>query len=477
MQDIATPVLASLVTGDPLLLVGAHGTAKTALAEALAGALGLRFRAYDASKALFEDIIGFPNPKDLGEGKLRYVPTDISIWGVEFVLVDELSRAAPAMQNKWLEVVRSRRVMGQPVRSLKLVFAAMNPPGYLGARALDPALAGRFAYIVTMPTVRDMTAQQVNSVILTVTGSDAPGCREVWRRDADDDRASAGQAIDKLAAQARTALPGVLERHGQALVDYVRSFQALLRAHKVDLDGRRLSLMYRALAAGVAVDGVRGRDVPDGDRLFDCVRHLLPGPALDEATPSTVLYPVHLAAWEQSFAGGTGAEGAGATAACSVFAQTTMERMVQRYGEVLGELSEEDHHEVVSRVVRPLGEENGLSARRWGASVPALQHLVQIAALEHTRIPLDVLSRIFDSWRAVTGLRSSDWDEVADLASELADDPRVFAGDDEWLASRAAIELSRSSVGDPDSRSDLDIAGKKRTELSAGLRSDDWRRP
>lgn len=75
--SIATPILASLVTGDPCLLVGARGTAKTALAEALAEALGLRFRAYDASKALFEDIIGFPNPRDLGRGRIGYVATDI----------------------------------------------------------------------------------------------------------------------------------------------------------------------------------------------------------------------------------------------------------------------------------------------------------------------------------------------------------------------------------------------------------------
>jgi len=467
METIATPVLASLVTGDPLLLVGAHGTAKTAMAEALADALAMRFRAYDASKALFEDIIGFPNPRDLGEGKLGYVPTEISIWGVEFVLVDELSRAAPAMQNKWLEVVRSRRVMGQAVESLKMVFGAMNPPGYLGARTLDPALVGRFAYIVTMPTVKDMTAQQVDAVIRTVTAADAPGCKEVWN--GQGDRIEAGEGIARVVEESRVVLGEVVEEYGPPLVDYVRSFQALLRAQKIDLDGRRLSLMYRALAAGMAVDRVRGKDVPDEGALFDCVRHLLPGPALDEAVPSTVLYPVHLAAWEQSFAGEEGAKGAGSQAACSVFAQTSLEQMVEQYEDALGDLGEEDHHEVVSRVVRPLGEEAGVSAPRGGESVPALRRLVEVAARHHARMPLDVVSRIFDSWRAVSGLHSSDWDEVADLAQEVAKDPRAFSGDLDWLASRAAIELSRDRVGDVDDRADVDMAGKKRAEVSEGL--------
>ena len=467
LPTIATPILASLVTGDPLLLVGAHGTAKTALAEALADALGMRFRAYDASKALFEDIIGFPNPRDLGEGKLGYVPTEISIWGVEFVLVDELSRAAPAMQNKWLEVVRSRRVMGQAVESLKMVFGAMNPPGYLGARTLDAALVGRFAYIVTMPTVKDMTARQVDAVIRTVTAADAPGCKEVWTRGADS--ADAGSGIQQIVRESRAALPDVLEENGQPLVDYVRSFQALLRAQKIDLDGRRLSLMYRALAAGMAVDRVRGKEVADEEALFDCVRHLLPGPALDEAVPSTVLYPVHLAAWEQSFTGEVGAQGNQSQAACSVFTQTSLDRMVEQYERAVEDLSEEDHHEVVSRVVRPLGEEAGVSARRWGESVPALRRLVGVAARHHAHMPLDVVSRIFDSWRAVSGLYSSDWDEVADLAEEVDKDPRAFSGDMDWLASRAAIELARARVGDSDDRADLDVAAKRRAEVSEGL--------
>ncbi len=467
MESIATPVLASLVTGDPLLLVGAHGTAKTALAEALAEALGMRFRAYDASKALFEDIIGFPNPRQLGEGKLGYVPTEISIWGIEFVLVDELSRAAPAMQNKWLEVVRSRRVMGQAVTSLKMVFGAMNPPGYLGARTLDPALVGRFAYIVTMPTVKDMTAQQVDAVIRTVTSSDAPGCKDVWPGAVD--LAEAGEGIARIVEESRRALRNLVEDLGQLLVDYVRAFQALLRAQKIDLDGRRLSLMYRALAAGMAVDAVRGREVPGEGALFDCVRHLLPGPALDEAVPSTVLYPIHLAAWEQSFKREGGAMGTGCQAACSVFTQTSMERMVEQYEATLEELGEEDHHEVVSRVVRPLGEEAGVKARRWGESVPALRSLVGVAARHHARMPLDVVSRIFDSWRAVSGLHSSNWDEVADLAEEVAKDPRAFSGDLDWLASRAAIELARDRVGDPDDSPDMDVAARKRSEVGEGL--------
>ena len=43
-------VLASLLTGDPLLLIGNHGCAKTHVANKVAQALGREFLVYDASK-------------------------------------------------------------------------------------------------------------------------------------------------------------------------------------------------------------------------------------------------------------------------------------------------------------------------------------------------------------------------------------------------------------------------------------------
>ena len=49
--------MASLLTGDPLLLIGNHGCAKTHVANKVAQALGRKFLVYDASKAMFEDVL------------------------------------------------------------------------------------------------------------------------------------------------------------------------------------------------------------------------------------------------------------------------------------------------------------------------------------------------------------------------------------------------------------------------------------
>jgi MoxR-like ATPase len=71
-------VVASLLTGDPLLLIGNHGCAKTHLACRVAEALGKRFLVYDASKAMFEDVLGYPNVEKLKHGVVEYVPSPVT---------------------------------------------------------------------------------------------------------------------------------------------------------------------------------------------------------------------------------------------------------------------------------------------------------------------------------------------------------------------------------------------------------------
>ncbi len=92
-------LLASLLTGDPLLLIGDHGCAKTHLGNKIAQALGKRYLVYDASKAMFEDILGYPNTAKLQEGVMEYVPSPVTIWDKEFIIIDELSRAIPEVQS------------------------------------------------------------------------------------------------------------------------------------------------------------------------------------------------------------------------------------------------------------------------------------------------------------------------------------------------------------------------------------------
>jgi hypothetical protein len=414
----------------------------------------------------------------LGEGRISYVPTEISIWGTEFVLVDELSRAAPSMQNKWLEVIRARRVMGLAVDSLRQVFAAMNPPGYLGARPLDPALAGRFGFIVQMPTVREMSAVEVGAVIRSTAAADAPACASAFRSGSELAAGPGGGFAGDLADlvdRARAALPAVIDRHGDAVVEYVRAFQAMLRPHNVDLDGRRLALMYRGLCAALAVDGERGIAAPSEGGVFETVWHLLPGPALDGPVSGTVLFPAHSAAWQRAFEGDGDDPAAGRrqAAVCRVFGRERLVEMVGSYEAHLDTLAEEDHHEVASRVLRPLGEESKLNGRprERAEAVAALRALLGVMERHHASIPLDVASRVLEGWRAVSGMASVGWDPLLDLAGEEKLDPAALAGDGAWLASRVALELTRDCPGNVDESVDAEQAADRWQAVASALRA------
>jgi len=84
-------LLASLLTGDPILLVGRHGCAKTHVACKLAEALQKNFVAYDASKTLFDDVLGYPDIEKMKQGKIEYLPSKVTVWDKEMILVN-LSR-------------------------------------------------------------------------------------------------------------------------------------------------------------------------------------------------------------------------------------------------------------------------------------------------------------------------------------------------------------------------------------------------
>jgi MoxR-like ATPase len=253
--------LSSLLTGDPVLLVGSHGTAKTGLFMKIAEALGLRAISYDASKALFEDVLGFPNPKGLLEGRVSYIASDVTIWDKEFVLIDELNRAQAEMQNKWLEIIRSRRVMGAET-AVSWVWAAMNPKSYSATHTLDDALVGRFAMFVYPPEVLSMDEADRARVACHMNGDDAPALGR-WTSATKSKAKKQPRAIAAVGAEMRSLLTRAGELFASLKSNLPRLGEFLARfadlafretKGEVKLDGRRLGFIYRNLLANRAVE-------------------------------------------------------------------------------------------------------------------------------------------------------------------------------------------------------------------------------
>jgi len=291
MERIENAVLSGLVTGDPVLLIGGHGSGKTFMCQRLAEALGMDFWAYDASKAMFEDVLGFPDPGSLASGRVDYVPTPISIWGKEFVLIDELSRATPAMQNKWLELIRSRRIMGKGLTDLKYVIAAMNPPSYIGAHPLDAALAGRFAFIVAVPEVSEMSCEAQSEITRQVSEDDAPLLISERRRPQDTN-------LKEFVDSARERMFPLSKRFESKINDYVLEVNKFLASRECALDGRRLGMMYRSLRAYLAVTMEKGGLTNESSdeyafEIGEALPFLVPFAATGEETLLTVIRGAH----------------------------------------------------------------------------------------------------------------------------------------------------------------------------------------
>ncbi|MBP7792577.1 MAG: MoxR family ATPase [Candidatus Goldbacteria bacterium] len=295
-QSIENAVIAGLATGDPVLFIGNHGTAKTLLCRKLAEALNLNFFSYDASKALFEDLIGFPNPDTISKGEIEYVPTKLSIWNKEFILIDEISRARVEMQNKWLEVIRERKVMGIKARSLRYVFAAMNPSTYAGANPLDEALAGRFAFIIKIPQVIEMKSDDVKKILNNVTREDgvALDCNNE-RCLSEEEKKSFNEHINKI----RHRVNQFSVEFKNKTDDYLIRFIQVASDKGLILDGRRVNAMKRNVLSYISASINSDDDFKNVDfytyreKILEVMKFSLPFEACNVEVSNSRINKIH----------------------------------------------------------------------------------------------------------------------------------------------------------------------------------------
>jgi MoxR-like ATPase len=287
LAPVAPVLLAALVTEEPLLLIGPHGTAKTLLLTRIAAALGLSARHYNASLLNFDDLVGFPLPGK--DGTLEYIKTPAAIWGAGAVIFDEISRCRPDVQNKLFPIIHERKVQGLPLVDLRYRWSAMNPPGtddsdngYTGSEPLDAALADRFAFILAMPSWDTLNEPQQLAVIRAI---DAPV------------DAHAAQTLTATIGAVRSTLASLDDHAITRVASYVRSVSALLAQAGITLSPRRRGMIHRTVLAVQASAAVIEPSLDPAECTLLALRASLPQRAQGVDIAENALLAAHRQAW------------------------------------------------------------------------------------------------------------------------------------------------------------------------------------
>lgn len=292
LSHLDAPVLAALASETPMLLIGPHGSAKSALLERLAAALRLEHRHYNASLISFDDLVGFPVPD--GDG-LRYLRTPATLWGAQSVFLDEISRCRPEVQNKLFSIIHEKRVQGVALRELRYRWAAMNPPAatdapdeadvYVGSLPLDPALADRFGFVLRLPALDDLSPEARRCVIRSGLEPAHPQ--------------TAAVDLPALVARCGRGAAHCSSLHGDWITAYVSALVVPLRQAGLAISGRRAAMLAANVAAVHGARRALAEDDPGGDSntiadsALVALRHSLPHRALGKPVDAGVIASIH----------------------------------------------------------------------------------------------------------------------------------------------------------------------------------------
>lgn len=265
-ERIEPLLLAGVMLGEPTLLVGEPGSAKTYLGRVLSHALSsdrkeLKYGYYDLSRANFEDVIGFPNPEAFRQGRAEFIHNQATIWDKQIIMVDEVSRAQRETANKWLEILGVRTLMGQPLEA-KVILGGMNPPEHIGASTLPEAFADRFTLFIRLPSFSQMSKDTRGTILRGNNGLDAPAV-EFWRGEEQGSRqiVPVDQSFEQAALSLRQVLQQAAHRYQQLeqsswaprVERYADLIGRAMLESQTSLEARRLKMIRRAILATAAV--------------------------------------------------------------------------------------------------------------------------------------------------------------------------------------------------------------------------------
>lgn len=151
-----TDLEAAIDANIPALLMGAPGTAKTAIIESIAKARGAYLEVVIASAQDPTTILGIPMPTEdrkytmpTTPGWARRINEHAAAGEPTILFLDELTTVPPSVAGPLLGVIQSRRADGWTLPADTRIVAAANPPDLaVGGWAIEPAMANRWLHIL-----------------------------------------------------------------------------------------------------------------------------------------------------------------------------------------------------------------------------------------------------------------------------------------------------------------------------------------
>ncbi len=169
-DDIVNSLVGALLIGGHVLLEGAPGLGKTALAKTLADVVALKFSRVQFTPDLMPaDILGTHMVSVDGAGRpsLTLQPGPLF---ANVVLADEINRASSKTQSALLEAMQERQItLGGTTHALEAPFfvvATQNPQESDGTYALPDAQLDRFLMKLVVPFP---TEQEVMAIVARTT--------------------------------------------------------------------------------------------------------------------------------------------------------------------------------------------------------------------------------------------------------------------------------------------------------------------
>ena len=251
-------ILAGQVSGEPVILIGEPGTAKTALIETLAKLFNVRYFYYLLTRFTEPDeLLGPLDVNALREGKYVRI-TRNRLPEAEIVFLDEIFKASSAVRNILLDIILNRRIMNGGEYHKLPMLALYTASNEVSTDEEDQAFYDRLVIRAFVKYV-DQTYWDE----LLIKGAQLPLVIQELKPIADSSYIRALQ-------QAVVARTQWLVQQAEYRKKYIEAL-SVLRSKGIELSDRR---KIKALYVASAISIVYGEDLPSLDSLADALRYV-----------------------------------------------------------------------------------------------------------------------------------------------------------------------------------------------------------